>query len=101
MSAIPSWCRVGAKVVYLGAVNPSPNHKRLSAGAVYVIRSIMQNPDTGTWGVRVEGVQNIIHDRLRLELGYNVSRFRPVHTLEDDITTYFAGLLDVREPVGA
>ena len=96
MSDIPSWARVGAKVVSVGYDGPD---KRVSGfneivrGVVYVIEWVGQGPETGMPCIRVAG---------QSKPGvYRPRGFRPVRTLEDDITTYFADLLDVREPVGA
>jgi hypothetical protein len=95
MSGVPSWAVNGASVVYLGALNPGLHHKRLVAGGVYVVRGVMQNPETGTFGLYLEGVQNMLHPRLKIELGYSVKRFRPVRTLETDISEHFSHLLTI------
>lgn len=108
MSGLPSWARVGAKVVCVDDSNqcwpwyaPEQDECVVKDG-IYVIESagIYFDFESGedyvgltVCGVRrVDGVRNVPFD---------ISRFRPLVTLEDDITTYFAELLDVREPVEA
>ena len=97
MTGIPSWARKGAKVVYLGRAAPvaSPRHHPLSKGSVYTVRSALLHPETGSVGLLLDEVRNMLHPRLRLELGYSVKRFRPLvtRTQEQDISEHFSGFL--------
>lgn len=96
MSDIPSWARVGAKVVCVDARGASELDER----GTYTISRIDDGFAIGGIGVwLVEAAP--ISVRWHNYQGFRLSRFRPLVTLEDDITTYFADLLDVREPVGA
>jgi len=104
MSAIPSWARVGAKVVCIddekatGRFIPASYRGSwdgdLVKGSIYTISAY--------------GKHSAFPDMLCVHVSeaprkapFALRRFRPLVTLEDDITTYFADLLDVREPVGA
>ena len=104
MSAIPSWARVGAKVV---CVDDSCRPGRLwltytpiVAERIYVIAGVGPSWLGGDEPVLfLDGCPNStfgVGDD-----GWRVSRFRPLITQEDDIATHFSALLDVREPVGA
>lgn len=105
MSGVPSWAVKGAKVVYLGRSAPgaSIHHHPLSKGCVYTVRSVLVHPETGSVGLLLDGVRNILHPRLRLELGYSVKRFRPLvtRTQEQDISEHFSGFLHGRVPEDA
>lgn len=94
MSDLPSWARVGAKVVY---IDDSPGRlvagvEVLRVGSVYVLRSVTD--EFAEPACRVHG------DGLRSYEFMALSRFRPLITLEDDIATHFRQHLDVREPEG-
>ena len=95
--AIPSWARVGAKVVCIRDdwfTDPEPGFTHPDKGDILTIIEI----DADGWGGRRVGL--IFAEKAQLDV-YAVEFFRPLVTLEDDITTYFAELLDVREPVEA
>lgn len=94
MSAIPSWARVGAEVVY---VDDSPGRLfdgdvLLKVGQAYVLRAVTD--EFAEPACRVHG------DGLRSYEFMALSRFRPLITLEDDLEAFFRQHLDVREPEG-
>lgn len=87
MSELPSWCRVGAKVVWLGyepEIEPQVNPAviRLTPGGVYSIRETYEPlfviDDYERFGVRVVGVVNTMRDPLGGEICYPLHRFRPL-----------------------
>jgi hypothetical protein len=98
--SLPIWARIGAKVVCVSeAENLGPGERQLVVGEVYTIRSV--ESDQVTFGFVLDEIVNppfAAYDGL--ECFYDWHRFRPVKTIEDDIATHFASLLDVREPVG-
>jgi hypothetical protein len=90
MSGLPSWARVGAKVVCVNA-----KHSWLVEKRVYRIADLGDEDSTGPV-ISVEGV--MMGNRLAR---WFVGRFRPLITLEDDISTHFRQLLDVPARHGA
>lgn len=94
--SIPSWAKVGAKVV---CVDDTPRLNRVSVhngdfggltrGQIYTIRGY------GSAGGYATLVLSEI-DRGIPENGFNPARFRPVKTIEDDISEHFAQHLTVR-----
>jgi hypothetical protein len=100
MSAIPSWCRVGAKVVCVTeAANLSPGEAQLVVGSVYTIRSVER--DEVSFGFILDEIKNPpIPYSDGMECFYDWHRFRPLVTIEDDLEAHFLHHLDVREPVG-
>jgi len=102
-AGIPSWARVGAKVVCIAgaamiaaAAAKRPWGKFPFAGGVYAIRGIVTGTD-GVANLLLVGVENPPMESTvgLVEWGFPSRYFRPLVTLEDDITTYFAELLDV------
>lgn len=87
--SLPSWARVGAKVVCVDAVGAPELVERQT----YTIEAIDDVPlrlgGLGVWLVEVSIMQNAVGSYY----GFRLSRFRPLVTIEDDITTYFAELL--------
>lgn len=95
MSDLPSWARVGAKVVY---IDDSPGRlvagaEVLRVGSVYVLRSVTDE--------FAEPACQVHGDRLCHDEFLALARFRPLITQEDDIAAHFRQHLDVREPVEA
>ena len=97
MSDLPSWCRVGAKVVCVPTLGLGANGIPRNASAnypeqdgVYTIRKIVfDSRDDHPLLLLVE-VRNG-HLGYFYEPGFGVEHFRPVapKTLEDDIATHF------------
>lgn len=90
--AIPSWARVGAKVVY---IDDSPGDvddggKRLIVGEVYVLRAVTDEFPSVACRVVGDGLEPWEFMRL--------NRFRPLVSQSDDISVHFAHLLDTRAP---
>ncbi len=87
MSAIPSWARVGAKVVCVRApwsTTPEPGFAHPMVGDVLTV--------SGTdirWRVGLTFAEKHPNDV------YNVDNFRPLVTLSSDIAEHFEHLLDV------
>lgn len=108
--AIPSWARVGAKVVCVNDASGQFQSAEIAhlgldglrCGEIYTIRAVGYSKHWGTPGIWLEEiVRPIKSSRALEEEAFHILRFRPVKTIEDDIATHFAALLDVREPVGA
>lgn len=100
MSGIPSWARVGAKVVCVQGSQPRPNSTydlrstMPIVGEVYTLRHVMATPKGA--GVWLEEIVNPIGNPAKGwngETGFHLSCFRPVKTIEDDIATHFEALL--------
>ena len=89
---VPSWARVGAKVV---CVDTSPGDWNgrggFVAGEIYTLTWVWTHRN----GTPVCAVSAFPRSIAR------ISRFRPLITIEDDIATHFRQHLDVREPVEA
>lgn len=87
--AIPSWAKIGAKVV---CVDDRPGTKNGAAGLVkgaeYRLSSVYVSAE-GNAACRVTAFPD---GKLRL------SRFRPLVSQADDISTHFAHHLDTRAP---
>jgi len=103
---MPSWARVGAKVV---CVDPNPSWANVLWAAtpakdcIYTIREIVDGD-----AILVEEIRNVdaavhLNDGTyrRGEPCFGIWRFRPLITQQDDIATHFKALLDVPEQVGA
>ena len=95
MSGLPSWARVGAKVVCVDASGRGAS--QLSEGDVYVVSWCGLSDRLRAPMIGIAGTT----DRAGNEGQWKVSRFRPLVTIEDYIATHFSALLDVREPVEA
>lgn len=109
MSGIPAWAVPGARVVCVDDVF-SEGHKRICAalpiaGGVYTIRKVtfVDGADTAP-AVLLEEVVNEYTETMlrgflwRGEPRFGLRRFRPLHTLETDISEHFSQHLHVREP---
>ncbi len=109
MRAIPSWARVGARVVCVDDTNwqsfdvtgrlRTPDYWGFNLptiGEVYTIRDI-DNRAGGVVVMLVE-VDNRGVTPNPIEIGFALHRFKPLVTIEDDISTHFAALLDVKQP---
>lgn len=102
MTGIPIWARVGAKCVCVDASGTNPfadgsgwREDAPTVGAIYTISATWIDEGTGAPVAEFVELQRSsrscdIHGAV---LGYGIYRFRPLVTLEDDITTYFAELL--------
>jgi hypothetical protein len=108
MSGIPSWARVGAKVVCVDGdfsrfpsklLGCAPN--RPVAGITYTVRRVREYPK-GVF-ILLEEIRNPWSDygRWHGEAQFGLGRFRPLVALEDDISTHFRQLLDVPAHHGA
>jgi hypothetical protein len=105
MSAIPSWARVGAKVVFISDIRPK-DMRGVAAfpkkGGIYTIREVRVAAGRGYLLLR-EIVNPTIwtSDAGYAERAAEIELFRPLITQQDDIETHFKALLDVPEQVGA
>jgi len=90
--SIPSWVRVGAKVV---CVNDDPNLMRvnavhpgldgLSKNSIYTISGTYIDPWVRCLMVRLVEITRRFEPMADGEAGFIVSRFRPVQTLRQDV----------------
>ena len=93
---LPSWARVGAKVVCIDAGPPRngmPIKHNLVAGQTYVISDLCTAPFWSSPGVRVAGL------RWPHNGWADLSRFRPLVDQQTDIATHFAHHLKQPEKV--
>ena len=104
MSGIPSWAVRGAKVVCIdGAERSSKTVDGWApkTGGIYTIRSTFFAEGWNCWYLRLEEyVADGVFWR-GIEPGWDLPRFRPLITEQDDLETHFKALLDVPEQVGA
>lgn len=101
MSGIPSWAVRGTKVVCVlpvPAVNLPVGVVAPEVGNVYTIREIIT--EDGEAYLLLVGIVNAVQDFAdgTREPAFHVEGFRPLVTIEDDISTHFSALLDVRAP---
>jgi hypothetical protein len=104
MMSIPVWAHVGAKVVCID----DTDRGLLARGYVqgddpiplkWTVCVVAGHANTyGEPHLLIDGYPNRSWGD---DFGWHVSRFRPLVTIDDDIATHFASLLDVREPMGA
>lgn len=98
MSGLPSWARVGAKVVCISAFGGRSAPHIPVKGEIYTISHL--DPDH-QWGPMLQlvefGDERISRSTTR-SYSYPVHCFRPLVTIEDDIAAHFRQHLDVREP---
>lgn len=90
--AIPSWARVGSKVIY---VDDAPadlyaGGNCLVVGEVYVLRTV-----TGMFSLPA---CQVVGDGLDADEFMRLSRFRPLVSQADDIAAHFQQLLDIKHP---
>ncbi len=95
--AIPSWVKVGAKVICVDArsgifvpANASfrPDLGGLRRGEIYTIREVGICPNWNRQSVWLEEIHR--PEDVGGESGFAIERFRPVKTIEDDISEHFA-----------
>lgn len=92
MSGMPSWAVKGRKVVCVDDSpgrhpHQVPNTKKPTVGPIYVILDTIVDGNFGLC-LEVTGADGF----------WAVDRFKPLITIEDDISTHFAALLDVKQP---
>ena len=94
MSDLPSWARVGAKVV---CVDAGP--RRLTAGGVYTIRQVVVgaiDADGAPYvGVHLEEIQRTPYRDIGV-VPFDIARFRPLVSQSDDIALFTHHLDSVR-----
>jgi hypothetical protein len=106
MSGLPSWARVGAKVIcILSDWTPDERaaYRDVSfpvEGATYTIREVTTTYWDGVVCLRLEEICNpvIMWRDGAAEAAFDVGRFRPLHTLETDLEAHFTELLTIRNP---
>jgi hypothetical protein len=105
MSGIPSWARVGAKVVCITkAVSPVIlRHNYPKQGGIYTVRKVVFASADGKPCLLLNEVVNFIWEPgiSQREPAFGAENFRPLISQQDDIETHFKALLDVPEQVGA
>lgn len=98
--SIPSWARVGAKVVCITqAVSPlALRHNHPKKNGIYTVRSVCMCDD-GNPAFLLEECVNFVWDPMisQREPGFGVKHFRPLITQSDDISAHFQQFLNVRE----
>ena len=68
--------------------SPHPNHKvstKLVQGALYRVREESVCPETGKNGLTLCGVLLPIHSKIGREIGWLLSRFRPIYRPKADL----------------
>jgi len=96
--AIPSWARIGAKVVCIrGGTQNSTAYTKFgvaypTTNEVVTITKAFVNP----WGRAV--LDLVEYPSPQEGWGWQLERFRPLASQADDISTHFAHLLDTRAP---
>jgi len=101
--AIPSWARVGAKVVCVddapipGQMGPGwGGLDGLTRGEIYTIRGHAKGSYSGLPGVLLAEIIRPLGRRESYEQPFRLSRFRPLVSQADDIATHFSQFLDTR-----
>lgn len=104
-SGLPSWAVRGAKVVVVGYRGPGARSGAhpLKMGDIYTIRDVLYGPESGLPCIRLVEIRR---SPVRTSLGvyepmYRLRGFRPLHTIETDISEHFAELLNVPNQVDA
>lgn len=94
MSDLPSWCRVGQRVVYLGPEKDLESYEDYTLptkGKAYTIREVCSYPLHGT-GLRLLELINVpsLTTEGVLEVSFWWKRFQPVvtKTIEDDVAIF-------------
>lgn len=94
---IPSWCRVGAKVVCVDSsrLGGFGDETYPVEGDIYTIRDVTCGP-RGAACVRLEEVVNVPRSYRTgyLEARFRLSRFRPLVSQQDDIEAHFSRFLE-------
>lgn len=95
---IPSWARVGAKVV---CIRDLWEGRRLLwapkpiIGSIYTISMVgASHNEWGNFGIMLDELKSYPY-------GYEIEAFRPLITQQDDIAAHFAHHLDQRAPENA
>jgi hypothetical protein len=99
--SIPAWAVKGAKVVCVDAFEASGwinGSDPLVSGRVYTVERAIISPRTGEAMLLLAEAKRskMFIEYAGFEAGYYASRFRPVKTIEDDISEHFAQHLTVR-----
>lgn len=86
MSDLPSWARVGAKVVCIDQAI-LPGHVSYAdlppAGRVVEVTGIVWSPFSDCWNFTIAGYPNPMLGRGR-DIGWRIARFRPVTEFKSD-----------------
>lgn len=87
--SIPSWCRVGAKVVCIELLARVYAETVPVVGETYTIRDVRDYGDVV--GILVSEIRNAVanYDEGDLEPCFIIEAFRPLITLEDDLKAHF------------
>lgn len=99
MTFIPSWARVGAKVVCVddaGGPDKWTEGDGPARGCIYtIVRALVA--DDGLVDIHLAEIRRgpLARARWGNDVGYSVHRFRPLITQQDDIEAHFRALLDV------
>jgi len=100
--AVPSWARVGAKVVCVQSVIYQEAYSPLVRGAVYTVAAIIEPIEAARWDGNVDAspafVLAEVDNPYSYTNAYDIRRFRPLVSQEDDIATHFQQLLDIKHP---
>lgn len=98
--AIPSWARIGAKVVFVGGGTDSPSLviEAPVKGVIYTIREILPSGKDGLAYIRIGEI--VVKRRWNaLPFGEDawlgLRTFKPLITLEADLEAHFSQLLHV------
>lgn len=87
-SAIPSWARVGAKVVCIrSSTTQHSNETGVSEGSIYTIREIVEFPAAFGVGLRFREISNPANNTFvgRIERAFWIDRFRPLVTDSEEL----------------
>ena len=100
MSDLPSWARVGAKVVCVDAdPRGGDRPRRLTAGGVYTIRQVVVgaiDADGAPYvGVHLEEIQRTPYRDIGV-VPFDIARFRPLVSESDDVALFTHHLDSVR-----
>lgn len=98
-ASLPSWARVGAKVVCVNASGSGDGKTPLIEGRTYTIRSINDELSTACAGIRLAEITNG-RCPLGWEWHYNITRFRPAvePKSEAEDLAHFTHLLTAHHP---
>jgi len=107
---LPSWARVGAKVVCVDDTFTHPTHgdyARPIKGRTYTIRAVAADYWPGCMCIRLVELQNPVLDwaggppgaAVFAEAAFDIVRFRPLVDRQTDIATHFAHHLKQPEKV--
>lgn len=103
--SIPSWARVGAKVVCINDKLPenSPFPMRSECpprGGIYLVDGTSHSPYSDVETLLISGYPNIdLENGDTRDIGWRVTRFRPLHSLRKDVAAIKSMLLPADELV--